>query len=94
MAIVIEGRTNCSICDVVMEAGTDIVMFPHFIQDDRHPLWRFSDSGMHCGCFVHWDKAEAFRQAYDEFWPALMPRHLRTILANGTIVDLPRASGD
>ena len=89
MAIVIEGVTTCSICDELL-TGDDLVMFPHFIQDDCHPLWRFSDSGMHRRCFTKWEHAPAFRAAYAVFWPKLVPHHPREILADGTIVDLPK----
>jgi len=89
MAIVVEGKTGCSICGQLIEAGADIVTSPHFIWDETHPLWRYSDSGMHRSCFLSWDQADQFRTAYNEAWPQLMPLHPREMLADGSIVDRP-----
>ncbi len=88
MAIVIEGMTSCSICGQLIEAEADIVMSPHFIWDEDHPLWRYSDSGMHRSCFLSWDFADQFRSAYNEIWPKIMPQHPREMLADGTIMDI------
>ncbi len=57
MAIVIRGKTMCSLCDAILSDTDDIVMFPHFISVQTHPLWRFSDSAMHRSCFAGWPQA-------------------------------------
>lgn len=87
MAIVIRGLTDCSICGKVLEAGAELVMTPHFIHDELHPLWRYSDSGMHAACFAAWEHAEDFRAAFNAIWPTLMPDHPREMLADGRIVE-------
>jgi len=88
MAIVIAGKTGCSLCGAIFAGTDDLVMFPHFIGDVAHPLWRFSDSAMHRACFARWDQAEQFRGIYNEVWPAIMPNHPREMRADGTIVEL------
>lgn len=90
MAIVVEGKTGCSLCGVIMARADDIVMFPHFIWDETHPLWRFSDSAMHSRCFADWSEAEQFRRIYNETWPTIMPNHPREMQPDGTILELGR----
>lgn len=63
-------------------------MFPHFIGDEAHPLWRFSDSAMHRSCFKGWSHVEEFRSAYNEIWPKIMPNHPREMRPDGSIIDL------
>lgn len=87
VAIVVRGKTGCSVCGQIISGTDEIVMFPHFIWDEAHPLWRFSDSAMHQQCFTDWDKAEQFRAIYNKRWPEIMPTHPREMLANGLIVD-------
>ena len=88
MAIVIQGKTTCSVCGAILSEGDDIVLFPHFIWDEAHPLWRFSDSGMHRSCFTSWDHAEQFRAMFSKAWPKLVPNHPREIRPDGSIVEL------
>jgi hypothetical protein len=63
-------------------------MFPHFIWDKAHPLWRFSDSAMHRACFAGWDQAAQFRGIYNDVWPTIMPNHPRQMRSDGTIIEL------
>ncbi|AVP96820.1 hypothetical protein C7S18_06215 [Ahniella affigens] len=66
MAIVILGKTACSICGNLLVDGDDIVSTMHFVHDQAHPFWRFSDSGMHQRCFIDWPQREAFRQLHNQ----------------------------
>jgi hypothetical protein len=86
MAILIEGRTECSLCGRILARGEEVVATPHFMRDESHPLWRFSDSAMHRSCFVAWEHAGEFRSLFNELWPRLMPQHPREMLADGSIV--------
>jgi hypothetical protein len=90
MAIILRGKTLCSICGQTLLDGEAIVASPHFIHDEHHPLRKFSDSGMHRTCFIGWSKATAFRAAYHELWPKLVPNHPRSMMEDGTIVDEPQ----
>jgi hypothetical protein len=92
MAIVIRGKTMCSLCDAILSDTDDIVMFPHFISVQTHPLWRFSDSAMHRSCFAGWPQAESFRAAFNEMWSKQMPRHPREMTADGSIIERDGAS--
>jgi len=87
MAIVIGGTTTCPLCDAIFLDADDIVMFPHFISLETHPLWRFSDSAMHRSCFAGWAQAESFRAAFNEMWNKQMPRHPREMTADGSIIE-------
>ena len=66
MAIIILGASNCSLCNDLLLEDQDIVSFQHFIQDQDHPLWRYSDSGMHRKCFLSWESKKEFRVAYNK----------------------------
>ena len=88
MAIVLRGKTDCSLCGSLINSANEIVMFPHFIWDNAHPLWRFSDSAMHQQCFADWDQAERFRAIFNGTWPDIMPDHPCEMLPNGSIVEL------
>jgi hypothetical protein len=85
MAIILLGKTTCSLCNQLLRGDEDILGFPHFIHDPLHPLWRFSDSGMHKECFLSWENAEAFRNLYNELWPKLVPQHPRRMRDDGEI---------
>jgi hypothetical protein len=87
VAIIIRGKTTCSICRAVLANDDDIVATPHFIHDESHKLWRFSDSAMHRSCFLAWPEAGAFRAAFNQIWPTLVPRHPREMLDDGSIVE-------
>jgi hypothetical protein len=65
MAIIILGKTECSLCGIVLEEGPDIVATPHFIEDQTDPLWKYSDSGMHRRCFLAWEHRAAFVEKFN-----------------------------
>ena len=65
MALIILGKTECSICGIVIEDRKEIVSTTHFITDQNDPLGRFSDSAMHKSCFISW-KQETFIKKYNE----------------------------
>lgn len=88
MAIAVRGKTGCALCGIVLLDADEIVMFPHFIRNEDHPLWRFSDSAMHQSCFLDWDRATEFRSAYNEIWPRIMPNHPRQMQLDGSIVEI------
>lgn len=62
MAIIITGKTTCSICDEVLEEGQEVYATSAFLRRE-HPLWRFSDSGMHWDCFENWEHRADFVRA-------------------------------
>ena len=86
MALLIRGKTKCSICQTVIEDGQAWVGTPHFLTDEKHHLWKFSDSAMHQSCFQAWEHKEEYRRLYNEIWPTLIPHHPREMLADGSIV--------
>lgn len=88
IAIVVRGKTACSLCGRLISETDNTVMFPHFLWDDTHPLFRFSDTAMHRRCFVGWEDAKQFRMIYNTRWPEIMPTHRREMLADGSIVEL------
>ncbi|CAN5198405.1 hypothetical protein BH18ACI2_BH18ACI2_09690 [soil metagenome] len=65
MAIILLGRTECSICGVVFVTGDEIVATSHFIADLDDPLYRFSDSGVHKNCFLMWEYRADFVEKFN-----------------------------
>lgn len=66
MALILFGKTECSLCGNVIMDDDDIVANSHFIADRNDPLWRFSDSTMHRSCFLAWDQREAFVTKFNQ----------------------------
>lgn len=87
MAIVILGSSGCSLCGEVLMTGHAIVATPHFIPDQSHPLWRYSDSAMHYDCFQQWPHREAFVAEYNRTMGQLVSGNgsQHTMQADGTI---------
>ena len=66
MALILLGKTECSICGVVLYEGDALVATTHFIADHNDPLWRFSDSAMHKSCFLEWEHRRSFVKKYND----------------------------
>jgi hypothetical protein len=65
MAIVLRGKTKCSICDSVITHVDKLVATSHFISDPNDTLLRFSDSAMHSSCFLSWNHRSEFVAKYN-----------------------------
>lgn len=63
MAIIITGKTQCSICGEVHGEGQRLYATSHFLGPE-HPLHRYSDSGMHWECFESWKSRDEFVEAW------------------------------
>lgn len=70
MAIVIRGKTKCSICEKTIEEGQEIIAFPSFTSDSNDPLLLFSDSAFHKLCFENHSLA---KEAIDRLSKILGP---------------------
>jgi hypothetical protein len=51
---------TCSICGHAIGPGETTVATTHFIDDEAHPLWKYSDSIMHRECFLTWPHRKGF----------------------------------
>src|SRR5215813_11649681 len=92
MAIVLRGKTKCSICDTVISDVDQIVATSHFISDRNDPLWRFSDSAMHRSCFANWPMRAEFVAKYNHIVGQVTTCNGRyhRMESDGTIVLLKR----
>lgn len=59
MAIISLGTSTCSICGEILHKSEAMITWSPFLDAD-HPLWKYSDTGMHAGCFEHWEHKEEF----------------------------------
>jgi len=69
MAIFFEGQSTCSICDGVLDKTREHIAWNAFL-GQSHPLWKYSDSGMHMDCFQNWEHKEEFNFLY-KFQPTV-----------------------
>ena len=91
MAMILEGSSQCSICERPLYSRDGIVFFGHFISDTEDPLWRFSDSAMHRKCFLSWPPREEFRarQNQDLRQAVYADQTVFQMLQDGTMVKIP-----
>src|SRR5262252_3033942 len=50
MAILVSGETLCAMCGKVIDRGDEAVLFPHFVLNERDPLYALSDAACHAAC--------------------------------------------
>lgn len=53
MAIIVEGKTKCEICNKVLDCSREIVGFPPFVSNMKDRLYKFSDKGFHLECLLN-----------------------------------------
>ncbi|NUQ73299.1 MAG: hypothetical protein HUU21_07070 [Polyangiaceae bacterium] len=66
MALVILGKTLCSICRLPLMMDDKIVSFSPFVANRRDPLFQFSDAAFHQACFARNPLAEAALRRSEE----------------------------
>lgn len=80
MALIIPGKTPCSLCEQPISNAEDAIGFPAFLPKYHH-LSRFSDNTFHIQCFQSWSKRQEFEQLYQTYrsiWDS-RPRELKTL---------------
>ena len=66
MAIIIRDKTKCHFCGAVIQAGQEVISFPHFINNELDPLSVFDDGAFHLECFNIHPLAEKAQKRYEE----------------------------
>lgn len=79
MALILLGKSTCPLCTEILETGQELVATSHFITDSKHPLWIYSDAGMHKKCFLGWKHRTEFITMYNEFYR-------KYVFGNGTVL--------
>jgi hypothetical protein len=51
-------------CGEVIGKCDEVYATTHFIADTDDPLWQYSDSAIHLGCFEQWEHGDEFDQRY------------------------------
>jgi hypothetical protein len=80
MAIIIPGKTVCTLTGRVLQEEDYFVCFPHFISDEDDPLWRYSDSCMLREAFEDWEHREEFLARWADFRRSYVSRFTRRLL--------------
>jgi hypothetical protein len=65
MAIVIENKSKCALCDKVITDTADAIAFPAFLPQ-QHRLSKFSDAVFHRACFEGWRDRDDFQSVYED----------------------------
>ena len=97
----------CALCEQPLTVP--IFATSHFIGDESHDLWRFSDAAMHWKCYARWPEQRRFAAMYfdsvaryleleptRDFWPTLLKTPdvlVRYGVAVNEVSVLLRASG-
>lgn len=81
MAIIIKGKSKCAICNSVLDREP-IISWKAFLNTE-HPLWKYSDTGMHEECFNNWKHKETFEHLYNyqpliDFENPELKQHIQT----------------
>ncbi len=50
MAILSVGQISCAVCGDAIERGDEAVLFPHFVLNEKDPLYKLSDASCHAAC--------------------------------------------
>jgi len=66
VALYLPGKTTCGICERVIEAPGDLIMFPAFL-GKNHPLHLYSDGAFHRWCFEASHDREAVERAFANY---------------------------
>jgi len=75
MALLIPGKTVCSLCGKPIHVSSEATAFPAFLRSG-HPLGRFSDAAFHTTCFANCaerQQVEAVFAKYQEIWKSRPP---------------------
>ncbi|WP_223789996.1 hypothetical protein [Marinicella meishanensis] len=67
MAILIAGATKCSLCQQVIEADHEVMMFPAFIPE-HHRLYRYSDASLHQACYQRCADHDELEDLLERYW--------------------------
>jgi hypothetical protein len=59
-------ESECALCGRPLTKP--IFATSHFMSDESHDLYRFSDAGMHWDCYARWPHQERFASMYFESW--------------------------
>lgn len=73
MALVILGKTICSICGKPLLNGDGIVTFSPFVANEADPLYFFSDGAFHERCFTEDPRASAAQERFNELQKRTAP---------------------
>jgi hypothetical protein len=95
MALLLVGKTPCSICEAVIEASHRSVLFPHFVPAG-HPLQNYSDSAMHKQCFSDWEQRFEFIDLFNRTQGQIVwdnGSH-QMMMVDGTIETVPAGAED
>lgn len=76
MALILLGTTTCSICGKILKEPDQVLGWQAFLPKE-HPLWPYSDSGMHKACFANWEHKAGFEHLH-RYQPTLDFEHPET----------------
>lgn len=86
MAIIVDGM-KCPLCGKPLEEWQQIVAFSPFVNNERDPLWVFSDGAFHAQCFLNHPLAEKAQARQKEILERLGPGNRFCVVCGREITD-------
>ena len=87
MALLIYGRSACSLCGQVMKQEDPTCLFPPFVMNELDPCFEFSDGAFHDACVrKHKYGADALRRV-DEWFSKVGPGKRKCVVCKSEVTD-------
>jgi len=88
MALLIRGKTKCSLCGQVITDGEEVMSFGPFVTNRRDPLLRYSDQSFHAAHFWRQPDAEKAMARWNEVRKRSAPEQRRCAVCRA-LIDKP-----
>lgn len=75
MALIIRGKTECSLCGRVISESDDVTAFSAFVSNEADELYPFNDASFHKKCFEADPRSATCLAVYNEVRSRLGPDH-------------------
>ena len=85
MALLIRGKTKCSLCGEVISDGDEVISFGPFVSNRRDPLLRYSDRSFHAAHFWRQPDAEKAMARWNEVRNRSAPQERRCAVCRALI---------
>lgn len=87
MAILLRGKTVCKVCGQLIRGGDEVVLFPHIIANEAHPLHRLSDASCHLDCAKKSEDATKLVTLVEEHYSRTGPGQRKCQVCGEEILD-------
>ncbi len=86
MAILLLGKTNCTICNNTIYENEEYYSFPSFVINTKDEIYFFNDSSFHCHCLTTMPSSESALQMAELFIKSVKPENRKSIITGKAII--------